>query len=156
MMELDSLYQEVILDHYKHPLNKGLSENYDVQVHHINPSCGDEITLNLSTEGGIINSITWDGVGCSISQASVSIASDLLLNKTLDQAGSITEVFIELMHSKGTKDGDPLVLEDAVSLAGVSKFPARIKCALLGWMAFKDAAIRIKQLHETENKGSNK
>ena len=155
-MELDSLYQEVILDHYKHPLNKGLSENYDVQVHHINPSCGDEITLNLSARDGIIKSITWDGVGCSISQASVSIASDLLLNKTLDQAGSITEVFIELMHSKGTKEGDPLILEDAVALAGVSKFPARIKCALLGWMAFKDAAVRIKQLHETENKGSNK
>jgi nitrogen fixation NifU-like protein len=156
MMELDSLYQEVILDHYKHPLNKGLSENYDVQVHHINPSCGDEITLNLSAQDGIIKSITWDGVGCSISQASVSIASDLLLNKTLDQAGSITEVFIELMHSKGSKEGDPLILEDAVALAGVSKFPARIKCALLGWMAFKDAAVRIKQLHETENKGSNK
>ena len=155
MMELDSLYQEVILDHYKHPLNKGLSEKYDVQVHHINPSCGDEITFNLSTEGGIINSITWDGVGCSISQASVSIASDLLLNKTLEQAGSITEVFIELMHSKGTKEGDPLVLEDAVSLAGVSKFPARIKCALLGWMAFKDAAVRIKQLKEPDNGGSN-
>ena len=154
-MELDSLYQEVILDHYKHPLNKGLSENYDVQVHHINPSCGDEITLNLSARDGIIKSITWDGVGCSISQASVSIASDLLLNKTLDQAGSITEVFIELMHSKGTKDGDPLVLEDAVSLAGVSKFPARIKCALLGWMAFKDAAVRIKQLKEPDNRGSN-
>ena len=155
-MELDSLYQEVILDHYKHPLNKGLSENYDVQVHHINPSCGDEITLNLSARDGIIKSITWDGVGCSISQASVSIASDLLLNKTLDQAGSITEVFIELMHSKGTKEGDPLILEDAVALAGVSKFPARIKCALLGWMAYKDAAVRIKQLHESENKGGNK
>jgi nitrogen fixation NifU-like protein len=155
MMELDSLYQEVILDHYKHPLNKGLSEEFDVQVHHINPSCGDEITFNLSTEGGIIKSITWDGVGCSISQASVSIASDLLLNKTLEQAGSITEVFIELMHSKGTKDGDPLVLEDAVSLAGVSKFPARIKCALLGWMAFKDAAVRIKQLKEPDTRGSN-
>ena len=97
----------------------------------------------------------WDGVGCSISQASVSIASDLLLNKTLEQAGSITEVFIELMHSKGTKEGDPLVLEDAVSLAGVSKFPARIKCALLGWMAFKDAAVRIKQLKEPDNRGSN-
>jgi nitrogen fixation NifU-like protein len=155
MMELDSLYQEVILDHYKHPLNKGLSEEYDVQVHHINPSCGDEITFNLSTESGIIKSITWDGVGCSISKASVSIVSDLLLNKTLEQAGSITEVFIELMHSKGTKEGDPLVLEDAVALAGVSKFPARIKCALLGWMAFKDAAVRIKQLKEPDNRGSN-
>jgi nitrogen fixation NifU-like protein len=103
----------------------------------------------------MIKSITWDGVGCSISQASISIASDLLLHKTLDYADSITEEFVELMHSKGTKEGDPLVLEDAVALAGVSKFPARIKCALLGWMAFKDAAVRIKQLKEPDNRGSN-
>lgn len=143
-MELDSLYQEVILDHYKHPLNKGLSISYDVQVHHINPSCGDEITLNLMAVDGIITSITWDGVGCSISQASVSIASDLLVNKTLIEADSILGEFTQLMQSKGTQQGNPEVLEDAVSLAGVSKFPARIKCALLGWMAFKDAAVRIK------------
>jgi nitrogen fixation NifU-like protein len=144
-MELDNLYQEVILDHYKHPLNKGLSDSYDVQVHHINPSCGDEITLNLSVEGSMIKSITWDGVGCSISQASVSIASDLLVDKDMDEADAITEQFIDLMHSKGTKEGDPEVLEDAVAMAGVSKFPARIKCALLGWMAYRDAADRIKQ-----------
>ena len=144
-MELDNLYQEVILDHYKHPLNKGLSDSYDVQVHHINPSCGDEITLNLSVEGSTIKSITWDGVGCSISQASVSIASDLLVDKDMDEADAITEQFIDLMHSKGTKEGDPEVLEDAVAMAGVSKFPARIKCALLGWMAYRDAADRIKQ-----------
>ena len=150
-MELDSLYQEVILDHYKHPLNKGLSQEYGVQVHHINPSCGDEITLNLNVKDGAVMSITWDGVGCSISQASVSIASDLLLNKSLDQADSITEQFIELMHSKGTKQGDPLILEDAVALAGVSKFPARIKCALLGWMAFRDAAVRIRQSRDTDD-----
>ena len=144
-MELDNLYQEVILDHYKHPLNKGLSDSYDVQVHHINPSCGDEITLNLSVEGSMIKSITWDGVGCSISQASVSIASDLLVDKDMDEADAITEQFIDLMHSKVTKEGDPEVLEDAVAMAGVSKFPARIKCALLGWMAYRDAADRIKQ-----------
>lgn len=144
-MELDNLYQEVILDHYKHPLNKGLSDSYDVQVHHINPSCGDEITLNLSVEGSKIKSITWDGVGCSISQASVSIASDLLVDKDMDKADAITAQFIDLMHSKGTKEGDPEVLEDAVAMAGVSKFPARIKCALLGWMAYRDAADRIKQ-----------
>ena len=144
-MELDNLYQEVILDHYKHPLNKGLSDSYDVQVHHINPSCGDEITLNLSVEGSKVKSITWDGVGCSISQASVSIASDLLVDKDMDEADAITEQFIDLMHSKGTKEGDPEVLEDAVAMAGVSKFPARIKCALLGWMAYRDAADRIKQ-----------
>ena len=142
-MELDSLYQEVILDHYKHPLNKGLSENYGAQVHHVNPSCGDEITLNVTATDGKISAITWDGVGCSISQASVSIASDLLLNKSFAEADAILNEFTELMQSKGTKEGNPEVLEDAVALAGVSKFPARIKCALLGWMAFKDAAVRI-------------
>ena len=142
-MQLDSLYQEVILDHYKHPLNKGLSENYGAQVHHVNPSCGDEITLNVTATNGKISAITWDGVGCSISQASVSIASDLLVNKSFAEAEAILNEFTELMQSKGTKEGNPDVLEDAVALAGVSKFPARIKCALLGWMAFKDAAVRI-------------
>ena len=142
-MELDSLYQEVILDHYKHPLNKGLSATYGAQAHHVNPSCGDEITLNVTAEKGIITSITWDGVGCSISQASVSIASDLLVNKSFAEADAILSEFTELMQSKGSKQGNPEVLDDAVALAGVSKFPARIKCALLGWMAFKDAAVRI-------------
>jgi nitrogen fixation NifU-like protein len=142
-MELDSLYQEVILDHYKHPLNKGLASTYGAQVHHVNPSCGDEITLNITAKAGVITAITWDGVGCSISQASVSIASDLLINKSFNQAELILNEFTELMQSKGTKTGNPDVLEDAVALAGVSKFPARIKCALLGWMAFKDAAVRI-------------
>jgi nitrogen fixation NifU-like protein len=141
-MNLDNLYQEVILDHYKNPLNKPLSDHYDVQVHHINPSCGDEITLNLTLEGKTIKNITWDGVGCSISQASVSIASDLLTGKSLHDADSISEQFIELMQSKGKKTGDEAVLEDAVALAGVSQYPARIKCALLGWMAIKDATLQ--------------
>jgi nitrogen fixation NifU-like protein len=141
-MNLDNLYQEVILDHYKNPLNKALSADFDVQVHHINPSCGDEITLNLTLEGPVIKEITWDGVGCSISQASVSIASDLLTGKTTAVADSITEDFMELMQSKGKKSGDEAVLEDAVALAGVSQYPARIKCALLGWMAIKDAMLQ--------------
>ncbi len=141
-MNLDNLYQEVILDHYKNPLNKSLSKEYDVQVHHINPSCGDEITLNITLTGNTISKITWDGVGCSISQASVSIASDLLVGKTLDVSESITEEFMDLMQSKGKKSGNELVLEDAVALAGVSQYPARIKCALLGWMAIKDAAMQ--------------
>jgi nitrogen fixation NifU-like protein len=141
-MNLDNLYQEVILDHYKNPLNKSLAKEYDVQVHHINPSCGDEITLNITLTGNTISKITWDGVGCSISQASVSIASDLLVGKTLDVSQSITEEFMDLMQSKGKKSGNELVLEDAVALAGVSQYPARIKCALLGWMAIKDAAMQ--------------
>lgn len=141
-MNLDNLYQEVILDHYKNPLNKSLAKEYDVQVHHINPSCGDEITLNITLTGNVISKITWDGVGCSISQASVSIASDLLVGKTLDVSESITQEFMDLMQSKGKKSGNELVLEDAVALAGVSQYPARIKCALLGWMAIKDAAMQ--------------
>ena len=141
-MELDSLYQEVILDHYKHPLNKKLNPVYTAQVHHVNPSCGDEITLNVNISDGIITSVTWDGVGCSISQASTSIASDLMTGKNLEEALKIVESFSDLMSSKGTMAGDEDILEDGVALAGVSKFPARIKCALLGWMAFKDAAIQ--------------
>ena len=140
-MELDALYQEVILDHYKHPQHKGLLSTYDAQVHHVNPSCGDEITLNLALENNSISSISWDGVGCSISQASVSIMSDLVIGKSVDEARVILDDFVDLMQSKGVKTGDPAILEDAVSLAGVSKFPARIKCALLGWMAYKDAVL---------------
>lgn len=143
-MNLDTLYQEVILDHYKNPLNKKLAPNFDVQVHHINPSCGDEITLNLTAVDGAITAITWDGVGCSISQASVSIASDLLVGKTFARAQEITDEFIDLMQSKGKKTGDEATLEDAVALAGVSQYPARIKCALLGWMAIKDASIQVQ------------
>jgi nitrogen fixation NifU-like protein len=141
-MELDSLYQEVILDHYKHPLNKKLDSEYSAQVHHVNPSCGDEITLNVTIANDVVDKVSWDGVGCSISQASTSIASDLMIGKSLDEALKIVESFSDLMSSKGTMTGDEDILEDGVALAGVSKFPARIKCALLGWMAFKDAAIQ--------------
>lgn len=141
-MQLDNLYQEVILDHYKNPQNKSLSATYDAQVHHINPSCGDEITLNVTLDGQTVKGVTWDGVGCSISQASVSILTDLLIGKTLDEAAAISDSFMQLMQSKGTEKGDENILEDAVALAGVSQYPARIKCALLGWMAFKDASVQ--------------
>lgn len=142
-MQLDNLYQEVILDHYKRPEHKGLSGLSDVQVHHINPSCGDELTLNLSLVDGVI-ALTWDGVGCSISMASASMMASLLTGKTLDEASPILESFVSLMQSKGTQSGDEEILEDAVAFAGVSKYPARIKCALLAWMAFKDAAVQIQ------------
>ena len=143
-MQLDSLYQEVILDHYKRPQHKGLAATYDAQVHHVNPSCGDEITLNVTLDGDRVAAITWDGVGCSISQASVSILSDLLLGKSISEAELILTNFTELMQSKGTMVGDDAILEDAVAMAGVSKFPARIKCALLGWMAYKDAVVQAQ------------
>lgn len=142
-MQLDSLYQEVILDHYKRPEHKGLSANPNVQVHHVNPSCGDEITLNLSLRDNLID-ISWDGVGCSISMASASVMSSLLSGKTLEEASPILDSFVSLMQSKGTAVGDDAVLEDAVAFSGVSKYPARIKCALLGWMAFKDASVQVQ------------
>ncbi len=140
-MELDSLYQEVILDHYKQPHHKGLPSG-EIQVHHVNPNCGDEITLSLSIKDDRITDLIWDGVGCSISQASASIMSDLVSGKTVASAQRALSEFTALMQSKGNISGDEEVLEDAIALAGVSKFPARVKCALLGWMAFKDAAIQ--------------
>jgi len=143
-MQLDNLYQEVILDHYKNPQNKKLSTTYDAQVHHVNPSCGDEIDLNITIKDGAVAAITWDGVGCSISQASVSILTDLLIGKSVSDAYKIFDEFVALMQSKGTITGDEDLLEDAVALAGVSKYPARIKCALLGWMAFKDASVQAQ------------
>jgi nitrogen fixation NifU-like protein len=143
-MQLDNLYQEVILDHYKHPQNKKLSLIFDAQVHHINPSCGDEIDLNLTITDGVVSNISWDGVGCSISQASVSILTELLIEKKIADAYLIFDQFVALMQSKGSVPGDETVLEDAIALAGVSKYPARIKCALLGCMAFKDASFQAQ------------
>jgi len=142
-MELDSLYQEVILDHYRTPHHKGLSNSFDVQVKHNNPSCGDEVTLNLSISNGVVSGISWDGVGCSISMASVSMMSDLVINQQYVRTVEILNQFTALMQSKGQSKGDEVLLEDAVAFAGVSKFPARIKCALLGWMAFKDASSQL-------------
>ena len=143
-MELDSLYQQVILDHYKRPLHKGLSKNSGVQVHHINPSCGDEVTVKVSVNDEVVAEVTWDGVGCSISQASVSMMSDLVTGLGIKEANVILDEFTALMQSKGTSAGDPEILDDAVAFAGVSKYPARIKCALLGWMAFKDASVQAQ------------
>jgi len=147
-MELDSLYQEVILDHYKHPQHKSLSPNPTVQVQHVNTSCGDEITLNLHTNGTSIQDITWDGVGCSISQASTSVVSDLVRGKSIAEALAIIDAFQAMIQSKGNDAGNADVLGDGVAFAGVAKFPARVKCALLGWMAVKDA---ISQSQRTQS-----
>ncbi len=138
-MELDSLYQEVILEHYKRPLNKQLQPNPTVQVHHVNTSCGDEVTLNLHLNGDVIEGLSWDGVGCSISQASTSVVTDLIKGKSSAGALSVIDSFQSMLQSKGNDLGDEEVLGDGVAFAGVAKFPARVKCALLGWMAVKDA-----------------
>jgi nitrogen fixation NifU-like protein len=147
-MELDSLYQEVILDHYKHPQHKSLSPNPTVQVQHVNTSCGDEITLNLHTNGTYVENITWDGVGCSISQASTSVVSDLVRGKSIAEALTIIDSFQAMIQSKGNDAGNEDVLGDGVAFAGVAKFPARVKCALLGWMAVKDAISQSQRMKD--------
>ena len=145
MSDLDAMYQEIILDHYRHPLNKGLREPFEAQVHHVNPTCGDEITLRVHlTEGAnpVIEDVSYDAEGCSISQASASVMSDLLIGKTLSDALGVHEEFLALMQGKGQVVPDEDTLEDGVAFAGVAKFPARVKCALLSWMALKDAAAQ--------------
>jgi nitrogen fixation protein NifU and related proteins len=145
-MQIQSLYQEIILDHYRNPHHKGLREPYDAEVHHVNPTCGDEVTLRValkdSDAGPVVTDVSYDSLGCSISQASASIMADLVIGKPVSEAMAVSQEFLELMQSKGAAAPDEKVLEDAVAFAGVSKYPARIKCALLGWMAWKDATGR--------------
>lgn len=137
--ELDSLYQEIILDHYKNPHHQGLRDPYEAEVHHVNPTCGDEVTLRVHVEDGVVRDVSYDAVGCSISQASTSVMTDLVIGKPVEEAMSVHEVFLTLMQGKGSVEPDEEVLEDGIAFAGVAKFPARVKCALLGWMAWKDA-----------------
>jgi nitrogen fixation NifU-like protein len=141
-MNLDELYQEVILDHYKRPRGAGLREPFEGESHQVNPTCGDEITLRVHVEGGKIADVSYDNVGCSISKASASVMFELVNGTTVDDALAKLAEFTELMNSKGQSEGDEESLEDAVAFAGVSKYPMRVKCALLGWMAFKDALVR--------------
>ncbi len=138
------MYQEVILDHYKHPHHRGLREPFGAEVHHVNPTCGDEVTLRvaLSRDGQTVADVSYDGQGCSISQASTSVMTELVIGRTVDEALAVHEAFLELMQSRGTVEPDEDVLEDGVAFAGVARFPARVKCALLSWMAFKDATAR--------------
>jgi nitrogen fixation NifU-like protein len=140
--DLDALYQEIILDHYKHPHGKGLRDEFEAEVHHVNPTCGDEITLRVHLADGKVEDISYDSLGCSISQASASVLFDLLKGKPVDEAMEIHAKFQELMQGKGQVEPDEDVLEDGIAFAGVAKFPARVKCALLSWMAWKDATAR--------------
>ncbi|MCD4535228.1 SUF system NifU family Fe-S cluster assembly protein [Nocardioides sp. cx-169] len=140
--ELDALYQEIILDHYKNPLHAGLREPFGAEVHHVNPTCGDEVTLRVHVDDGVVSDVSYDAVGCSISQASTSVMADLVIGKPVDEAMSIHQEFLTLMQGKGTVVPDEDVLEDGIAFAGVAKFPARVKCALLSWMAWKDATTQ--------------
>jgi nitrogen fixation NifU-like protein len=139
---MESLYQQIILDHYKHPQHRGLPETFDAEVHHVNPTCGDEVTLRVRLADGVIADLGWEGEGCSISQASTSVMSDLVVGKPVDDAMVLQKKFLDLMQSRGSaelSEADEDDLDDAVAFEGVSKYPARVKCALLGWMAMKSA-----------------
>lgn len=141
-MNLDSLYQEIILDHYKNPHHGGLREPYEAEVHHVNPTCGDEVTVRVHLRDGVVDDVSYDAIGCSISQASTSVMADLLIGKSLDAALTVHRDFQALMQGRGQVDPDEETLEDGIAFAGVAKFPARIKCALLPWMAWKDATAQ--------------
>ena len=142
-MNLESMYQEIILDHYKHPHGKGLREPFDTEVHHVNPTCGDEITLRVLLSGtgedAIIEDVSYDGQGCSISQASASVMNELLVGQKVKDALHTQDQFQLMVQGRGQVEPNEDVLEDAVAFAGVAKYPARVKCALLAWMAWKDA-----------------
>ena len=145
-MDLDSLYQEIILDHYRSPHHAGLREPFESEVHHVNPTCGDEVTLRVHLEGEpgrqTVGDVSYDAEGCSISQAAASVMADLVIGQPVTKALATHEAFVELMQGRGKIEPDEEVLEDGIAFAGVAKFPARIKCALLSWMAFKDATAQ--------------
>ncbi|MEU5567161.1 MULTISPECIES: Fe-S cluster assembly sulfur transfer protein SufU [Micromonospora] len=145
-MQLDQLYQEIILDHYKHPHGRGLRDAEGgantAEAHHVNPTCGDEVTVRVATDGSVLTDISYDGMGCSISQASASVLHELLSGRRAGEAFEVHEAFVELMSGRGQVTPDEDVLGDGVAFAGVARYPARVKCALLPWMAFKDAAAR--------------
>ena len=145
------MYQEIILDHYRAKHFSGLRDPYEAEVHHVNPSCGDEVTLRVHLADGRIDDVSYDGQGCSISQASTSVMAGLVRDKSIDQTLALHDEFLTMMQSQGNiessgPDADALEddLEDGIAFLGVAKFPARVKCALLGWSAFKDAVIRAQ------------
>lgn len=157
-MQLESMYQEILLDHYRRPHGQGLRDPFDTESHQVNPTCGDEVTLRVKLTGPegaeIVEDVSYDGIGCSISQASESVLYDLVVGKPLTDAMGKLDAFSTMLTSKGAYEPDEDVLEDGVAFVGVSKFPARVKCALLGWMAFKDATSRAVDAAATKGSTS--
>ncbi|MGI8592363.1 MAG: Fe-S cluster assembly sulfur transfer protein SufU [Nakamurella sp.] len=145
-MQMEQLYQEIILDHYRAPHHSGLRNPFDTQVHHVNPTCGDEVTLRVKLSGNdidaVVQDISYDALGCSISQAATSVMTDLTIGRPLAEALATLDEFSQMVTSRGKIAGDEDTLGDGIAFAGVAKYPARVKCALLGWMAFKDAAVQ--------------
>jgi nitrogen fixation NifU-like protein len=140
-MSIDNLYQEIILEHYRHPQGKGISLENGVEVHHVNPSCGDEITLRVAIMDEKVG-VSYHNTGCSISQASASMMWELVHGKPATEVLALEAEFLALMQSKGQGTDEDESLSDAIAFVGVSQFPARVKCALLPWMALKDALLQ--------------
>lgn len=141
-MDLESLYQDIILDHYKNPRGRALLAEAAGESHQVNPTCGDEVTVQVSVDADGNLVVGYEGQGCSISQASASVMSEMVVGTSPEQADTVRRAFMELMHSKGSLEPDEDVLGDGVAFVGVSKYPARIKCALLPWMALQDAEAK--------------
>ena len=141
---VEQMYQEIILDHYKEKLNSGLREPYQAEVHHVNPACGDEITLRVQLEGATVADVSYQAEGCSISQASTSVMSDLAIGREVDDVLALHDEFLGMMQSRGKAEPDEDRLEDGIAFVGVSQFPARVKCAMLGWSAARDAILRAR------------
>ena len=139
-MDVTQMYQDIILDHYREKHHSGLRDPFDAQVHHVNPSCGDELTLRVNVVDGVIDDVSYEGDGCSISQASTSILADLVIGRPVADALGLYEDFQAMMEGAGEPDEDRL--EDAIAFQGVAMFPGRVKCAMLAWSALRDALLR--------------
>jgi nitrogen fixation NifU-like protein len=143
-MKVEELYQEIILDHYRAKHHSGLREPYEAEVLHVNPTCGDEVRLRVHLVGDTVADVSYDAVGCSISQASASVMTDLVIGRDVAYDFDLYEEFLTMMQGKGQIEPDEERLEDGIAFAGVAKFPARVKCALIGWSAFRNAVLRAQ------------
>jgi nitrogen fixation NifU-like protein len=147
-MDVESMYQEIILDHYRNPHGRGLRDPFDAEVFHVNTTCGDEITLRVRLGEGedpAVEDVSYWNQGCSISQASASILFDDAVGRPLSEVFAELDEFLMMMHGKGQVAPDEDVLGDLSAFAGVAKYPARVKCALLAWMALKDAVEQTRE-----------
>lgn len=147
-MSVEQMYQEIILDHYREKHHAGLRDPFEAEVTHVNPSCGDEIMLRVHLDGDVVTDVSYDAVGCSISQASTSVMTDLVIGKSVADGLALFDDFQAMMHSQGEMEPDEDVLADGIAFVGVAKFPARVKCAMLGWSAWKDAVAQAVSKEE--------
>jgi nitrogen fixation NifU-like protein len=154
------LYKELILEHSKSPHGAGLRVPFSAEVHHVNTTCGDEVTLRVALTGAsgatVLEDVSYDAVGCAISTASASMLHDLVSGQPLATAQDTFEAMRAMLTSRGEDPGDEEILGDGVALSGVSRYPARVKCALLGWMALQDALTQAVDGHDSGDRHDTK